>query len=116
MAFAPIPVTPPTELREPERGKWATPRVSGRYWRRYRNVGRVTAVEWGIWLALLIAFELPRPKLELQVIFIAGAIALRLVAALVVYLVFWRCPSCHRHFTRKHQTGRCEHCGMVFPK
>ncbi|SRR5258707_304445 len=116
MPFEPIQVRPLSELREPDRGKWATPRVSSRYWRRYRNVGRIGAIEWGVWLALLIAFELPRPRLELQIIFIGGAIALRLVAALAVYLVFWRCPSCHCLFSRKHQVGRCEHCGMIFPK
>src|SRR5260221_13369378 len=102
MPFEPIQVRPLSELREPDRGKWATPRVSSRYWRRYRNVGRIGAIEWGVWLALLIAFELPRPRLGVQIIFISGAIPLRLGAAPAGYLAFWRCPAWQFLFSRQH--------------
>jgi hypothetical protein len=116
MAFQPIQRIGLSELREPDKANWATPSVSGRYWRRHRSVGKISPMEWTLWIVILFLFELPKPPLTMQIMVLGGAVLLRLLAIPVIYLIAWRCPSCTRLFSRKHEAGHCEHCGMIFPK
>lgn len=100
----------------PEKENWATPRVSWQYWRVYRSRGKVSPIEVALWVVGLLAFELPQPKVEMQIMGLGGAVLLRLLIIPIRHLIQWRCPSCHRLFTRRHKVGRCEHCGIIFPK
>ncbi len=52
---------------------------------------------------------LPARALELSVLLVIAAVCF--LAALIIQLIFWKCPACGRHLGRGLWAKYCKYCG-----
>jgi hypothetical protein len=94
----------------------ATPEQSREY-RRRRDAVVVFALSWPVAafvVGLLVLFLIPDGRLRsLLLIVAAGA---WICTFFIWPLKRWCCPVCGQSFTKAHVRGRCEHCGIRFPR
>jgi hypothetical protein len=92
----------------------AASEMSMEYWRRRRRFQIVVlSLTAGIALVCLLVVKSGAIVPGLSV---ALGVLIWFCAANIFALKYWTCPNCHVGFGRGHRAGRCDYCGISFPK